>query len=134
MNIYALRLQPNQDLRMELEHICLAKNWSSAWIVTCVGSLIQANLRMAGATEKLLLKGPFEITSLVGTLSQDGVHLHITLSDSTGRTIGGHLCRESKIFTTAEIVIGHDSNITFERKLDPNTGYDELYVQQNKEQ
>ena len=131
MNIYALRLQPNQDLRMELEHICLAKNWSSAWIVTCVGSLIQANLRMAGATEKLLLKGPFEITSLVGTLSQDGVHLHITLSDSTGRTIGGHLCRESKIFTTAEIVIGYDSNITFERNLDPNTGYDELHVQQN---
>ena len=130
MNIYALRLQPNQDLRMELEHICLTKNWSSAWIVTCVGSLIQANLRMAGASAKLLLKGPFEITSLVGTLSQDGVHLHITLSDSTGRTIGGHLCRESKIFTTAEIVIGYDSNITFERNLDPQTGYDELHVQQ----
>ena len=130
MNIYALRLQPNQDLRMELEHICLTKNWSSAWIVTCVGSLIQANLRMAGASAKLLLKGPFEITSLVGTLSQDGVHLHITLSDSTGHTIGGHLCRESKIFTTAEIVIGYDSNITFERNLDPHTGYDELHVQQ----
>ena len=130
MNIYALRLQPNQDLRMELEHICLTKNWSSAWIVTCVGSLIRVNLRMAGASEKLLLKGPFEITSLVGTLSQDGVHLHITLSDSTGRTIGGHLCRESKIFTTAEIVIGYDSNITFERNLDPHTGYDELHVQQ----
>ena len=134
MNIYALRLPPNHDLRMELEQICLAQDWSSAWVVTCVGSLTQANLRMAGATEKTLLKGPFEITSLVGTLSQDGVHLHITLADSTGRTIGGHLCRESKVFTTAEIVIGYDSNITFERNLDPKTGYDELHVQQNKEQ
>ena len=56
---------------------CLAENWSSAWIVTCVGSLKQAHLRMAGATERTLFKGPFEITSLVGTLSQDGVpHAH----------------------------------------------------------
>ena len=134
MNIYALRLCPNQDLRMELERICSTQDWSSAWIVTCVGSLTQANLRMAGATERTLFKGPFEITSLVGTLSQDGVHVHITLSDNIGRTIGGHLCKDSKIFTTAEIVIGYDSNITFERKLDPNTGYDELHVQQNKDQ
>jgi len=129
MNIYALRLSPDQDLRKELEGICLAENWSSAWIMTCVGSLTQAHLRMAGATKKTLLKGPFEITSLVGTLSQDGVHLHITLADGTGRTMGGHLCRESKIFTTAEIVIGYDANITFERTLDPNTGYEELHVQ-----
>ena len=134
MNVYALRLRPNQDLRMELERICHSQKWSAAWIVTCVGSLTQANLRMAGATEKILLKGPFEITSLVGTLSQNGVHFHITLADSTGSTIGGHLCRESKVFTTAEIVIGHDSNITFERKLDPNTGYDELHVQQYRDQ
>ena len=134
MNIYALRLCPNQDLRMELERICITQDWSSAWIVTCVGSLTQANLRMAGATERTRLKGPFEITSLVGTLSQDGVHVHITLSDNIGRAIGGHLCRDSKIFTTAEIVIGYDSNITFERKLDPNTGYDELHVKQYKDQ
>ena len=107
MDIYALRLSPNQDLRKELESICLAKNWSSAWIVTCVGSLTQAKLRMAGATETILLEGPFEITSLVGTLSQDGMHLHITLSDSIGRTVGGHLCNESKVYTTAEIVIGY---------------------------
>ena len=133
MNIYTLRLQPNQDLRMELERICDSQKWSSAWIVTCVGSLTQANLRMAGTTERRLLRGPFEITSLVGTLSQDGVHLHITISDSIGHTIGGHLCKESKIFTTAEIVIGYDSSITFVRKLDPNTGYDELYVQRRND-
>ena len=133
MNVYALRLSPNQDLRKELENICSAENWSSAWIVTCVGSLTQVHLRMAGATERTLLKGPFEITSLVGTLSQDGVHIHTTIADSTGRTIGGHLCEESKIFTTAEIVIGYDSNMIFERKLDPNTGYDELHVQRQKE-
>ena len=133
MNIYALRLSPNQDLRKELESICFTENWSSAWIVTCVGSLKQAHLRMAGATERTLFKGPFEITSLVGTLSQDGVHMHITIADGTGQTIGGHLCEESKIFTTAEIVIGYDENITFERTLDPNTGYDELHVQRQNE-
>ena len=117
MNIYALRLQPNTDLRIELETICKKNKWTSAWIVTCVGSLQQVYLRMAGAKEHSLLQGPLEITSLVGTLCQNGVHLHITVSNKDGQVFGGHLCRSSVIFTTAEIVIGYSSQILFDRVL-----------------
>ena len=133
MDIYALRLSPHQDIRIELETLCKQQKWSSAWILTCVGSLQQVSLRMAGATEKVLLYGPFEITSLVGTLSLDGVHLHINVSDDQGRVFGGHLCHNSTIYTTAEIVIGHHPHIQFSRELDIQTGYDELVVQQPKD-
>jgi uncharacterized protein len=131
MHIYALRLQPNTDLRIELENLCKKQEWSSAWIVTCVGSLRHIHLRMAGAEKQMFFDGPLEITSLVGTLCQDGVHLHITVSNKNGAVFGGHLCRESKIFTTAEIVIGYSSHILFKRLLDDETGYDELFVEDN---
>lgn len=35
--------------------------------------------------------GPYEIVSLVGTIAVNGPHIHISLSDGTGTTIGGHL-------------------------------------------
>ena len=132
MHIYALRLQPNTDLRIELERLCKKQEWSSAWMVTCVGSLQQIHLRMAGAKKQTFIEGPLEITSLVGTLCQDGVHLHITVSNKNGEVFGGHLCRESKIFTTAEIVIGYSSHLHFKRVLDDKTGYDELFVEDNQ--
>ena len=128
MHIYAIRLQPDMDLRSELENLCKKQGWPAAWIVTCVGSLRQVHLRMAGAKEKTYIKGPLEITSLVGTLSQDGIHLHINVSDKEGRVYGGHLCKRSSIFTTAEIVIGYSDDLTFERKYDQQTGYAELSV------
>ena len=131
MHIYAIRLQPDMDLRYELESLCKKKGWSAAWIVTCVGSLKQVHIRMAGAKEKTYIEGPLEITSLVGTLSQNGIHVHINVSDKEGRVYGGHLCKKSSIFTTAEIVIGYSDDLIFERTHDHQTGYDELSVKEN---
>lgn len=39
----------------------------------------------------------------VGSLSV--AHLHITVADSSGRVLGGHLCAGSLVRTTAELVI-----------------------------
>lgn len=47
--------------------------------------------------------GPLEILSLVGTLSGGHGHLHISLSDSEGRVVGGHLIGDDEIFTTVEV-------------------------------
>jgi len=49
-----------------------------------------------------MLTGPFEITSLMGTLAAGG-HLHISLSDADGHVIGGHLVGDDVIHTTAEV-------------------------------
>lgn len=73
----------------------------------------------------------FEIVSLVGTLSASaGMHLHASIADSTGATIGGHLTEGNLIYTTAEIVIGEITNTKFSRKIDSTFGYKELCVEE----
>lgn len=69
---------------------------------------------------------PTEIVSVEGTLSGGG-HLHVALSDSTGKIVGGHLL-ELTIDTTAEVVIGECSAISFSRVFDNSTGFHELNV------
>ena len=69
-----------------------------------------------------------EILSLCGTLSSDGAHLHITVANSNGAVIGGHLCPGSLVRTTAELVIGLLPEWRFRRELDPATGYAELGI------
>ncbi len=128
METYALRLRPNQDLRHELEAFAAAHNLRAAFVLTCVGSLRHAALRLANKPDTTHYEDKFEIVSLVGTLSNDGPHLHISLSDGTGRTIGGHLQPGNLIYTTAEIVIGELGDKVFSRPIDPETTYDELEI------
>ena len=71
-------------------------------------------------------KQRFEIVSMVGTFSRDGgCHLHASLSDFEGNTIGGHLI-DGDVFTTVELVLGTADGIEFTRQQDDKTGYREL--------
>ena len=129
MKTYALRLRPGQDLCMELESFAAARQMQAGLVLTCVGSLTHAALRMADASSTTLLEGKFEIVSLVGTLSLDGPHLHISISDQKGATFGGHLQVGTLVYTTAEIVLGELEGTLFRRRPDPQSGYDELVVE-----
>jgi uncharacterized protein len=129
MDAIALRLSPQQDLKAELDAFALAQNLEAACIVTCVGSLTQAVLRLAGASEGTVYNGRFEIVSLVGTLSKHGSHYHGAIADSTGHITGGHILRGCLIYTTAEIVIGILPNLSFQRTYDAATGYRELAIE-----
>ena len=122
----AIRLAPHQDLKKEL--LKVGSNSKAGFVITCVGSLEQVNLRFANQENGTLLKGHFEILSLVGTFSDSGAHLHISVADSTGRTIGGHLLDDSLIYTTAELVIGELTDLQFDRIVDSTYGYKELSV------
>ena len=126
MKIFALRLKPNQDLKIELKKFTLENKVRAGFILTTVGSLKKARLRLANQPQSTSFVEHFEIISLVGTLCQDGVHLHIGLADSTGHTIGGHLEEGCVVYTTAEIVLGESNTYTFRRVFDPNTGFNEL--------
>lgn len=131
MKAIPLRLKPNQDLRLEIQNFCSKNEIHSACILTCVGSLSLARLRMAGGSEIIQREGPFEILSLVGTISQDGGHLHCSLSDSSGNVWGGHLAKGSLIYTTAEIVLGVLEDHILRREFDSETGYPELTITSN---
>ena len=128
MKAVPLRLQPGNDLRLALEAWMGAQQEQAGCVLSAVGSLSVAQLRLAGATQATAIHGELEILSLSGTLSPDGAHLHIAIADSKGAVIGGHLCAGSLVRTTAELVIGLLPEFQFRRELDPATGYAELRV------
>lgn len=126
--MHAIRLKPGQDLRQEIEAYVRQQGIKAGWMVTCVGSLTQANLRLANQPGGTTYTGHFEIVSLVGTLSTAGSHLHLSFSDSTGTTLGGHLLPGSLVYTTAEIVIGESTDLEFTREQDGTTPWEELQI------
>lgn len=128
MRVYALRLRPGQDLRQELEKFTKERGIRAGFVITTVGSLRKASLRLADRSEVTGFEGKFEIVSLVGTLAQDGVHLHASISDGEGRTVGGHLVEGCLVYTTAEIIIGEATGMEFRRETDATTGYKELTI------
>ncbi|RZM82242.1 PPC domain-containing DNA-binding protein [Leptolyngbya iicbica] len=125
---YCLRLSPGDDLKQCLQSFTESQAIAAGCILTTVGSLQQASLRFAGQDRATLLTGRFEIVSLVGTLSPEGLHLHLAIADSQGQMIGGHVMPGCLIYTTAEIVVGGLSGVTFQRRLDAQTGYRELEI------
>jgi uncharacterized protein len=131
MDALALRLSPQQDLKIELDHFICNQNLEAACILTCVGSLTRAVLRFANQVTETVYEDKFEIVSLMGVMSCHGSHYHMAIADSTGNVIGGHLQSGCLIYTTAEIVIGTLPNLSFRRELDPTTGYKELVIDQN---
>jgi uncharacterized protein len=125
---YAFRLKPGQDLKKEIQQFVADKKITAGWIGTCVGSLTQYNIRFANQPNGSSDTGHFEIVSLVGTLSTNGSHIHISLSDSTGKTIGGHLMDGCTVYTTAEIVIQSSDAFVFKREKDGTTPWEELQI------
>ena len=128
MTVRALRLGPGADLRKAVTRFARENRLRAGIVLTCVGSLSRVVLRLADQPEGTTFEGKHEIVSMVGTLSPDGEHLHLAVSDSTGRTVGGHLLEGSIVYTTAEIAVGEIDGLAFARVKDPVTTYDELAV------
>ena len=133
MRVHAVRLTPGADLHEALEALTIERALRAGCILSCVGSLSRARIRMPGAIGEAevfrALEEPMEIVSLTGTLCPDGLHVHISLARRDGACVGGHLARGCIVNTTAELVIGELVEVEFSRPLDPATGYDELSVQ-----
>ncbi|MFZ3229078.1 MAG: PPC domain-containing DNA-binding protein [Pseudobdellovibrio sp.] len=128
MKIYCLRLQPNDDLKLQLAKICIDKNISAGCILSSVGSLKKLNLRLANSKGFLNRDENLEIISLNGTISKNGIHLHASVSDGTGQVLGGHVAEGNIIYTTCELIIADLQNFQFKREHDSNTGFQELQI------
>jgi predicted DNA-binding protein with PD1-like motif len=83
MKTFTVRLKPGQDLRDELEALVKTHHIEAGIVLTCVGSLSRATLRLADENLTKVWDEKFEIVSLTGTLSPEGIHAHISLSDKT---------------------------------------------------
>jgi len=130
MKIHALRLTPGQDLVKELLNFIADKEIKAGFILTCVGSLNHAVLRLADENIVKTFHGKFEIVSLVATLCPDGIHLHLSIADKEGIVFGGHVKEGCIIHTTAEIVIGESAEHVFVREFDEETGFNELKIKE----
>ena len=125
---HAIRLKPGEDLRKSIQQYVVDHKIEAGWIATCSGSLTDYSIRFANQENGSTGSGHFEIVSLTGTVSTNGSHLHISISDSTGKTIGGHLLDNCKIYTTAEIVLQEATDLRFTREKDGSTPWEELQI------
>ena len=129
MRTFAFRLRPHEDLMAQIMAFAKEHHIRAGVILTCVGSLEQVTLRYANTGRATQLQGHFEIVSLVGTFAEhSGQHIHLSVSDGSGITTGGHMLDGNRIYTTAEIVVGCLDAVEFERETDPTYGYAELAV------
>ncbi len=124
---HCFRLKKGMDLKKEIEEYTI-RNHISGIILSCVGCLSKLTIRLADGKSILENDGNFEIVSITGTLSEDGVHIHISVSNENGNTIGGHLKDGCIVNTTAEICLLEFDNIKFNREFDKETGYEELVI------
>ena len=85
-----LKLAPGSDLRLSLEDLA-RREGIQGFVLSVVGNLTRAAFQCPGQSEPTVLEGDLEVITLNGTLSPEGVHLHLSLSDGACQVWGGHL-------------------------------------------
>lgn len=126
MKEYAIRLTKGADVKASIEDICKKEDINTAVVLSAVGCLDKAHIRLAKAVNEIEIEDGFEIVSLTGTISNGKAHLHISLSDDIGNVFGGHLKEGCIVNTTLELVLGVLEEYTSQREFDSTTGYDEI--------
>lgn len=128
MKEHVFRLTRGYDLKLSIEKYCEDNKIQAGVILSCVGCLSEAVIRNASGVKCIKIDKDIEIVSITGTVSQNGCHIHISVSDEELKTYGGHLKDGCIVNTTAEVVILELSNHKFDRIMDENTGYKELTI------
>jgi len=124
MKELAFRFTKDDDLKACIMERC--KNIDTAVVLSGVGCLHHAHIRLAEAKDYIDIEKDYEIVSLTGTISNGQAHIHIALSDNKGNVIGGHLMEGCLINTTCELVLGVLESYTSKREYDETTGYKEI--------
>jgi uncharacterized protein len=127
-----LRFAPGTDLRAALASVLANQGCDAGFVLQGIGSLSTARIRLAGKDKLEELHGDLEILTLAGSLSTNGAHLHVSVSEADGRVIGGHMGPGCVVRTTAEVLVGLLPGHRFTREHDDQTGYPELVVSARK--
>ena len=122
------KLTHDADLLKELTSVC-EKEGIRLGCVQAIGAVKKARLGFYDQQQRkccfLEIDENLEITALIGNISiRDGkpmVHSHITLSDSKGRSFGGHLSDGTIVFA-CEFIITTCTGPDYFRDYDEETG------------
>lgn len=105
MRAVPLHLQAGSDVRRSLEQLALEHN-AGGFVLSVVGNLSQAAFACPGKSAPTVLAGELEIITLQGTISPDGVHLHLSFSDASCQVWGGHLEHGTLVLRGADLLVG----------------------------
>jgi predicted DNA-binding protein with PD1-like motif len=125
-----IRLRPGADLRHSLEDIVRDQLPNGGFVISGIGSLNNPRLRLAPNEFETNYTGPFEILTLSGTITKDGVHLHMSIASNSGHVFGGHVGHGNEVRTTVELLILPLKYWTMGREIDSDTGFLELVPKQ----
>lgn len=126
---HCFRLTRGQDLYEEIERYAKEHHISAGAVVSAVGCVYRWELRDASGVRVRSGEEDVEIVSLMGTVSENGCHLHASFAREDLSMFGGHLRPGCLVNTTAEIVLAGLENFRFTRRPDEQTGYDELVIE-----
>ncbi len=132
--VIVARLKPGTDLLEGIRQVCEKHQLHNGVVISGIGSL--ACVRYCDVEplpEKkcgygyggiLELNETIELTGAGGVICSDAenninLHIHLSLSDRTGRAYGGHLVSGTKVLMTADIVLGEIEGIAMRREYDP---------------
>jgi len=103
----AVRLDRGQDLRREITRLVQEHRIGAGFIASAVGCLQKLHIRLAekkGKNSRLRLTDQnLEVLALSGTLSLTGLHLHISVADSEGHALGGHVLEGCEVYLSLRI-------------------------------
>lgn len=129
--MYIFRLHRGDDLKQSILEFCKMNNINSGIMACAVGCCSKVRFRLAGAESFYEDEKDYEIVSIMGTISKDGVHIHISFADDTGKVVGGHLSDGCIINTTCEVSIIETNKYKLSREYDEETCYKELVIEMN---
>ena len=123
-----IRLHPGEDLRRSIEKAVASEGVSAAFVLSGIGSLRPARVRLAGAAHSMAIDSDCELLTLSGSVGVAGSHLHLSVADAQGRVVGGHCDHGCIVRTTAELLLVLLPGWQFTREPDPRTGWAELVL------
>lgn len=126
-NHYVLRLEKGEEMILKVKELC-EKEKISLGTISGIGAANKIEIALFNTETKeyktSIKEGMFEITSLLGNITckdkEVYLHCHISFSDTSLNTFGGHLVK-AYISATCEIVITKiDGKVN--REFDENIG------------
>lgn len=126
-NTIAMRIDKGESVLESIKKLSDIENINTAFI-SGIGATSKMDIGCYKFDEKVYVpysyEGEFEITSLIGNITQkEGefyLHLHINACDEKGKTYAGHL-NDAIIGVTCELHI-QILELEIERQLDESTG------------